>query len=252
MILFVLEGENPDLKIYKAMMEVCGVSADSVAVVYGCNIYDLYREMNKLGEGADLVNVLRAKYKNAPDNPLSGVTRSDQFSEIYLMFDYDFHDVKRTPKVLNEQLLYLLSYFNEETEHGKLYVNYPMIEAIRYTKQLPDRDYYAYTVSREDCRVFKRLAGDFSFYPNLDFILRGSKDSRAKNWELLKGQNVAKANYICNGQFVYPPVDRDSISQIQILRHQVIDYESCPDCQISVLSSFPLLVYDWLGDKEIV
>ena len=169
MILFVLEGEKPDLKIYKAMMEVCGVSADSVTVVYGFNIYDLYREMNRLGAGADLVSILRAKYKNAPDNPLSGLTRSDQFSEIYLLFDYDFHDVNRAPKELNGQLSYLLSFFSEETEHGKLYVNYPMIEAIRYTKQLPDSNYYSYTVSREDCRDFKRLSGDFSFYSNLDF-----------------------------------------------------------------------------------
>ena len=169
-----------------------------------------------------------------------------------MIFDYDFHDVNRSPEVLNEQLSYLLSFFKEETENGKLYINYPMIESIRYTKQLPDRDYNTYTVSREDCRIFKRLSDNFSFYPNMDFVLKGSRISRAKNWELLKRQNVAKANYICNGHFVYPPVDTDSISQIQILHHQITDYESRVGCQVSVLSSFPIFLFDWLGDKEIV
>lgn len=247
MILFVLEGKRPDIKVYKAMMEICGLSADSVAVVYGCNIDDLYHEMMDLGEGADLVDYLREKYKNTPDNPFAGINRSDQFSEIYLLFDYDFHDVNRSPEDLNRQLSYLLSYFGEETEHGKLYVNYPMIESIRYTKELPDKDYYSYTVSREDCRDFKRLSSDFSFYSNMDFLLRGSLENRVLNWNHIKIQNVAKANYICNGDFSYPPVDRDSISQAQILKHQIGDYESLPDCRVSVLSSYPLLLFDWLG-----
>ena len=248
MILFILEGERPDVRVCKTMMEVCGISADSVTVVYGCNIDALYHEMKCLGEGADLVGVLRERYKNDPDNPFSNITRSDQFSEIYLFFDYDFHDVNRTPEELNGQLSYLLSFFGEETEHGKLYINYPMIESIRYTKELPDKEYYSYTVSREGCRCFKKLSSDFSFYRNMDFILRGSLNSRVLNWEKLKRQNVAKANYICNGVLDYPPKDRDSISQIQILNHQVSDYESRPGCQVSILSSYPILLFDWLGE----
>jgi len=247
MILFVLEGERPDLKIYKSMMEVCGVSADCISVVYGCNIDALYREMINLGEGADLVSILREKYKDSPNNPFAGITRSEQFSEIYLLFDYDFHDVNRSPEVLNEQLSYLLSFFCEETEHGKLYVNYPMIESIRYTKELPDKDYCDYTVSREECRDFKRLSSEFSFYPNMDFVLRGSLESRSLNWDLLKKQNVAKANLICNGDSSFPPLDRNSISQIQILDKQISCFESLPDCRVSVLSSYPLLLFDWLG-----
>lgn len=247
MILFVLEGERPDLGLYKSMMEVCGVAEDSVAAVYGCNIDALYHEMLKLGDGADIVDILRAKYSDDASNPFHGVSRSDQFSEIYLIFDYDFHDVHRSAEVLNRQLSYLLDFFNEETEHGKLYINYPMIESIKYTKELPDQDYYQYTVSREECRSFKRLSASFSFYPNMGFLQSGDADSRAHNWELLKRQNVAKANYICNGLNSFPPLDRDSISQGSILKHQIEDYESKPECHVSVLSSFPILMYDWLG-----
>jgi hypothetical protein len=247
MILFVLEGERPDLKLYRTMMEVCGVVGDTIAVVYGCNIDALYHEMIGLGDGADIVELLRDKYEGTQSNPFEGVSRSDQFSEVYLFFDYDFHDVNRPPQVLNGQLEYLLDYFGEETDHGKLYINYPMIESIRYTKELPDSNYYQYTVSREDCRSFKRVAASFSFYPNMDFLLRGDAQSRAQSWELLKIQNVAKANFICNGVNEYPPVEMGSISQRMILQRQIDEFESLPDCRLSVLSSYPIMLFEWLG-----
>lgn len=247
MILFVLEGERPDLRLYKSMMEACGVAGDTVAAVYGCNIDALYHEMKDLGEGADIVDVLRMKYQDDESSPFKGVSRSDQFSEIYLIFDYDFHDVNRSPEELNNQLSYLLSFFDEETEHGKLYINYPMIESIRYTKELPDPYYYHYSVSREECRSFKQISAAFSYYSNMSFLLGGNAEKRAKNWELLKIQNVAKANYICNGENSFPPAEKESISQNNILQHQICDYESQSGCLVSVLSSFPLLMYDWLG-----
>ena len=144
MILFILEGNKPDRSLYKTMMKVCGVGEDTVDFVYGCNIDALYHDMKELWEGADVIGLLKEKYSNNPTSDKNLLlTRSDQISEIYLIFDYDFHDINRSPDVLNKQLEDLLSFFNEETEHGKLYINYPMIEAIRYTKEIPDPEYYA-------------------------------------------------------------------------------------------------------------
>ena len=109
---------------------------------------------------------------------------------------------------MNRQLSEMLDLFNDETENGKLYVNYPMIEAIRYTKELPDNHYFEYTVSRTSCHDagFKDLAQQFSAYGSLDFIvlnLRREPDQKKidhvkKNWAFLERQNVEKANYICN------------------------------------------------------
>lgn len=248
MILFILEGNKPDKSLYQAMMKICGVDEETVAIVYGCNIDALYHDLKELGDGADIVGLLKEKSKNDLSSDINDLLlRSDQISEIYLIFDYDFHDVKRSPDVLNEQLENLLEYFCEETEHGKLYINYPMIEAIKYTKKIPDPEYYSYCVSRQECRSFKQLASEFSFYPNIDFLTRVGDLELKQNWEQLKIQNVSKANYICNGDNVYPPLDRESISQKQILINQINKFESQPECRVSVLSSFPLLMYDWLG-----
>lgn len=82
-----------------------------------------------------------------------------------------------------------------------------------------------------------------------DFVHFGrQKPILKQNWDKVKKQNVSKANYICNGQNVYPPPSHDSISQERILENQINKYESQLDCRVSILSSFPLLMYDWLGE----
>ena len=76
------------------------------------------------------------------------------FSQIFLFFDYDFQNrigVDRVNDILEE----MLDYFDDETENGKLYVNYPMIESLKHTKEMPDEKYYRYMVSRSVCAKHK-------------------------------------------------------------------------------------------------
>ena len=76
-------------------------------------------------------------------------------SEIFLFFDYDFQESRLTLEENNRHIGEMLEYFNDETENGKLYINYPMVESVFYTKQLPDKDYLSYYVTREECHNFK-------------------------------------------------------------------------------------------------
>lgn len=62
------------------------------------------------------------------------------FSQIFLFFDYDFQNRLGTQKV-NGILDEMLDFFSDETENGKLYINYPMIESLKYTKEIPDANY---------------------------------------------------------------------------------------------------------------
>ncbi len=66
MILFILEGNNPDRILYKTMMKICGTDEESVALVYGCNIDALYHDMLELGEGADIVALFKEQYFSDP------------------------------------------------------------------------------------------------------------------------------------------------------------------------------------------
>lgn len=178
--------------------------------------------------------------------------REKDFSEIFLFFDYDFHFKNMKLENWNEHLKTMLDFFNEETDNGKLYINYPMVESIRYTKQLPDANYHSYTVKRSDCCKFKNMASSFSEYTGLAFIqLTDAMDNDGKkaikqNWEYLIQQNVAKANCLCFGKNDYP-TKKVELSQMKIFLSQLKDYVYKEECCVSILNAFPLFLYDYFN-----
>ena len=170
MILFVFEGKEREPQLYRAIKSLFfPKETDAIVRSFENNIYELYRQIVQLGESADIVSVLREQLDGREDNPLKDITASSAFAEIYLFFDYDLHH--RLPlDEINRRLREMLVMFDDETTNGKLYINYPMIESIRHTKELPDADYYLYTIPKEQCGDFKRIAHDFSHYGSLDFL----------------------------------------------------------------------------------
>ena len=154
---------------------------------------------------------------------------------------------------MNRQISEMLELFNDETDNGQLYINYPMIEAIRYTKVLPDDHFSDYSVSRTDChdKGFKDLVQRFSAYGSLDFIVldfrRSPSEKREssvrQNWALLERQNVLKANKICNGELDIP-TDKSAISQQRIFESQLSQF-IIPKNEVSILSAFPLFNFNY-------
>ena len=74
------------------------------------------------GDG-DIVSLLMEKFASQKDNPLKGIDRSADISEIYLFFDYDFHNRNLSLEEINRQVKEMLETFNNETEYGKLYID---------------------------------------------------------------------------------------------------------------------------------
>ena len=255
MILFVFEGENREPELFATIQKMF-FPRDNERITYsfGNNIYELYNELSKLDDAGDLVSLLQERCSGQADNPFEGLNSSD-FSEIYLFFDYDFQNKNLELAEINRQLKEMLSIFNDETEYGKLYINYPMIESIRYTKELPDANYYEYVVSRAECSGFKKLAADFSAYSSLDFILIDSRNdvselsekklkSLRDNWEHLKKQNVNKANYICHGKNEAPN-KKEEVSQEQIFESQLQKHVNKKQSEVAILNAFPLFLYEY-------
>lgn len=252
MILFIFEGKDREPYLYKTLDRLYFPKGNTnIVCSFGNNIYNLYKEMKELDEAGDIVLVLKEKLAERGDKKLEGMKSSD-FSEIYLFFDYDFQNSQLTIDEMNARVNKMLSIFREETENGKLYINYPMIESIRYTKELPDERYVNYFVSREECLDFKHLASEFSFYDNLDHILfqDGEVPTKEKylkiadNWKLLMEMNVKKANFIVSGRNEMP-VKKDVINQIAIFAGQKSKYVDVNET-VAILNSFPLFVYEYL------
>lgn len=252
MILFVFEGEKREITLFKALEELYFKNdGDERIICSFCNnIYRLYRRIFETGE--DIVSVVKSQLSSSDKINWSKFKVSD-FSQVFLFFDYDCHDLSASDDKLKE----MLDFFDNETENGKLYISYPMVEAIRYTKELPDKNFYSYTVPISNCRDFKDLANQFSSYRSLDFIsFRAMKKSGMlqipneqklekvrRNWSLLKEQHLAKANYICMGENEMPK-NKIDVSQSNIFKSQIEKY-IVPAKSVAILCAFPLFLYDY-------
>lgn len=248
MILFVFEGEEREPQLYRSLEKLFfPKETNAIVCSFGNNIYELYKQITLLGEGADIVSVLREQLEGSEENPLKDITTSSAFAEIYLFFDYDLYH--RLPlDEINRRLGEMLVLFDDETTNGKLYINYPMIESIRYTKELPDADYYLYTIPKNECGGFKRIAHDFSAYGSLDFLTDTRErriEATKQHWQHMKDMNVCKANYICRGTNAYPKQKSD-IAQQNIFEAQFQKYVNTDECTVAILNAFPIFLYDYL------
>lgn len=263
MILFVFEGANREPDIFKTLEQLFFIhpsgKVDEILVYpYGTSFHSLYNALK--ADDISLLEHLREKAKNNKNIDLKKyydvfLTHLEKdFSEIFLFFDYDFH-IKNLPlDKWNEELDKMLSMFDNETENGKMYISYPMVESIRYTKKLPDPQYYSYWVKQEDCMKipgnpksgFKFSAAGFSYYGGLSFIQLsdGNRTEVEKNWQYLKEQNVSKANYICTGRNEMP-AQKEDVAQKLIFEKQLEKFVHQPNCGVSILNAFPLFLYEY-------
>ena len=267
MILFVFEGDKREPCIFATLRKLFfRESQDFIFCSYGNNLYNLYKELSNADFELDIVSLLREKFKDSPEEPISRVDFSSDISEIYLFFDFDCHNQNKDRTVDIEenyrQCSEMLEYFSDETGNGKLYINYPMVEALRYTKKVYDPDFWSYCCKLQDLvrenYSFKDEAGRFSGYGNLDFVCfrptrldkydvnPPSSDKIAlvkENWRKVILQNIEKANYICLKKKMIPE-NKEDISQQKIFHEQKYDYIDTRDL-IAILSAFPLFLYEY-------
>ena len=252
MILFVFEGDEREPRLYRILERLYFPKVnDNIICSFGNNIYDLYNELKEYEDGGDIVSVMRERLAARGDSTLNGI-RSSDISEIFLFFDYDFQNSHLSLEEINQRVEEMLALFADETENGKLYINYPMIESIRYTKELPDNDYANYVVSREECKDFKRLSRDFSAYNSLDHILFKDGETPTKEKYIkvkdkpavfmkIRQQNI---NLLIAGVNTMPK-EKSVINQLSIFERQLLLHVK-PSRNVAVLNSFPIFIYEYM------
>ena len=161
---------------------------------------------------------------------LNGFDR-DSFAQIYLFFDYD----GQVPTASDENLEDMLKLFDNETENGKLFISYPMVEALKH---------FLRATSFEACvvpanivgRTYKPLVNNSSRFRNITIISKA-------NWKYIIEENEKKANLIVNGCYSR---SGELIEQISIWEGQLNQYKM-PHNQIAVLSAFPFFLLEYFG-----
>lgn len=158
-ILFICEGEETERKFYNLIIDRYFIDNKKPKeyVAFGANIYSLYDEMSK-DRDLDIIELIREKAKLKKDMATYEKLTMGGFDEVYLIFDYDFH----APQYSFEKILEMAEFFDNETENGKLYINYPMMESFKHFKSIPDEDFNNYKISKEECLKYKKIVGDVS------------------------------------------------------------------------------------------
>lgn len=231
-ILCVFEGVRPEKQYFKSLKGVFfPESTVFILATYENDIYELYKELEE-DEDLDIIEIIKEFKGSGNDISLSQITR-DQIGQVYLFFDYECHDDNFAPS----KLLRMLKLFCDETDKGKLFVSYPMVEAIRDIDD--EESYLKQTVSVEDCSDYKRISAE----RGSDIYTQASKLKR-EHWEFLMFANVRKANHMIHGQKLETPIeDQSAIASCQINNY-------LPNQVVSILSGFPLFIVDYFGSVK--
>jgi hypothetical protein len=146
-IFVLVEGANTDVRLMERLFAIYDIDAKYEIVSYCTNIYTLYGEMFAENDPSivDLLQLLKAR----EINPDKKAIFDDLYSDILLIFDFDPH----APDFSPEKIQCMAEYFVESSDMGKLYLNYPMVEAFYHMPSIPDAQYNNRSVTIDELQA---------------------------------------------------------------------------------------------------
>lgn len=160
-IAIVYEGERTEKELLQKMKEVFfDQIAETIIFPFpACgNIYMIWKRLKDNDFEVDVIDIIREMNEKTKEL-LQGYSAKD-FSEVYLFFDFDpqNNNLSQSDRGI-DVLQKLLETFDNETEHGKLYLSYPMIESFREISS-EGECYKSLYVSLNEVRDYKRLVSE--------------------------------------------------------------------------------------------
>ncbi|ATA75782.1 hypothetical protein [Capnocytophaga sp. H2931] len=225
-ILFVFEGKKTEPNIHEKLKQYFFDERTVITCVFGTVIYSIYKDLETDGY-LDTFSLLKNRIED-----LKKYKKKD-FSEIYLFFDCECHATNYSP----EKLKKLLSVFDNETESGKLYISYPMVEALKHYHS--GKDFQKLTVHCS--QDYKREVNQYCEAKYIDF-----NQYDESIWKELIKHHLSKMNYIVADNYSYPS---QIYSQIDIFNKQKEKFINKDD-KVSVLSAFPIFIHDYFGNEK--
>ena len=230
-ILLVFEGGKTEPNVFDNIQESFFHSDKSAIIytTYNAEIYQLWKCVRD-DEYLDLLEVLKERDKENK-TCLAGVSRDD-VSQIFLFFDYEGHASNASDDAIAEMLVN----FDEETDNGKLYISYPMVEAY---KDIVD-DFKSHIVPAKENVKYKKMSAESSPY----------KDPRKidiQDWRKIISENLKKGNFIVNGEYTIPSFP---LSQTSVFDGQLAKFIK-PFSKVAVLSGIPFFIDEYFEEFPI-
>lgn len=232
-VLLVFEGEKTEKLVLNNLKRHYFSENNSVIhATFAAEIYQLWEKIRD-DEFLDIVELIRERSTNN-QNDLKNISRDD-VSQIFLFFDYDGHATNASDQVIEQMLLL----FNNETENGKLYISYPMVEAL---KHFTEAELFKYiVVNAKENIEYKRLVNPVSIYQDL-------RKLTLENWQHIILENYKKAHYLVKDTWEFPPYpDASQLNQAVIFDQQFNKF-IFPNNQVAVLSAFPFFIIEYFGE----
>ena len=231
-ILFIFEGAKTEKSITDNLVKFFVNENTVITSAYCTTIYKMYSDISN-DEYLDTFNLVKELEPNK--ETLKNFKRTD-FAQIYMFFDYDGH----TSNASDEKLQELLDFFNEETDKGKLYISYPMVEALKHIECL--NTFEALKVKCKENIYYKKVVSDNCMETLKHFHLYD-----ADTWKNVIEIHLKKMNKIVNDTFIFP---EEIIDQITIFDNQ-LEKHIITSQTVAVLSAFPVFLHDYYGNEEL-
>lgn len=188
------------------------------------------------GDYDSLVSYLLVNRKiELPEN-----TKPDEaFSEIYLVFDYEPHYHKFSKDVIS----WCLRYFNNETKNGKLYLNYPMIEAFYDIDSWQDNRSKLISIVGLSGETYKKATAD-------NTIIRNHKSKHLYR-KLIPIDIFKKVAKLMKKRYENMLVDHRVSSSAEGIDHYgllLIQLEQLGEKSVYVIATIALFLYDYNPD----
>ncbi|WP_339124916.1 hypothetical protein LDJ94_04165 [Fusobacterium nucleatum] len=242
-IAIISEGEKTEKQIINNLQRNFPAFSNKIIFLsYKTNIYKLFKEIEE-DEDIDIISLLKERQikanevrKDVQEIDVSNIN-SDDISQIYLFFDYDGHD----PEYSNEKISQMIEIFNNETENGKLYISYPMVEALKHIKK-DNLDINNYLVEAKTRINYKNLVSLNTDYENL---LTLSK----RNWLFIISENLKRCLFLFElEKSIDYAIYNNTINQKSIFNKQLDKY-ILKEEKVLVLSAFPFFLLEYFGEE---
>lgn len=240
--LFIVEGEVKEKRIIEELTRCFFKGkneAKIVSVSTAQNIYMLYDKLKEDRFDTDVVELLREMLPTVKET-LEGIERQ-RISDVFLFFDYDLQ-----ANNIGGQGLYdsnkdvvdeMISVFDDSTQNGKLYISYPMSEAVYDYRSGYCQSFSACFCKDTKIESYKRDSGNRN--PN------ASRHFGKKEW------NEAMNTFVLRAQCLFE-IDKMGFSDYRKNINTMSIFDKQNDVgkeynAIFVLSAFPEFLLDYFG-----
>ncbi len=196
-ILLIVEGEADEVRFFKRLFSVCHRKTEYSIVSYKSNIHVIAQKLHDMypdfeDDEVDIRSVLSSMIRDDAQKQ----RLYQNYTDVYMVFDLEPHHDRTHYDTVKR----MLRYFCDPTNHGKLYINYPMMQSYKHFASLPDNGFASRRIAVADCGSYKRIVGDMSGFKDLAKYDYSTFYSMAVH-------HIRKANLLLTGSYSTPSAE---------------------------------------------